>query len=230
MNELDVEVVAPRERWLAIRNDERFVELMRLARIANSLGICVLPLTHTLSDLSPSARRNRFAAFCYAGALLKEGLDLAQSLGKWFREWEQYKAGFGVLIADNQVRELKAKVLDVLRNKLVFHFDRDALSAAFAAFPTHGDVRILSFPLEVGPRFDATYFDAADDAVLAYFFGHAQDDEEYYKIVGGFMESVADINSRFIIASHNLVARGLIELGCRKQTVTRPAYEADGAP
>lgn len=75
----DIEIVAPHAIWPTIRDDQRFVEIMRLARATNALGLAYGPLAHTLVDQSPSARRERFAAFVYVAALLKEALDTAQS-------------------------------------------------------------------------------------------------------------------------------------------------------
>ena len=103
----DIEIVAPQAQWLAIRADPRFVELMRLARATNQLGIAYGPLAHTLDDQSPDARRNRFAAFIFAAAILKEALDTAQSLGRWYRDRPQYQEGFGALFKDANVRALR---------------------------------------------------------------------------------------------------------------------------
>src|SRR5687768_15668374 len=104
----DVEIVAPEAEWPRIRDDARFIELMRLARVANSLGVTYPPLAHTLQDQSPAARRDRFAAFLYAAALLTEGLDTAQSLGPWFRDRDQYKAGFAAIFSDPSFQTLYA--------------------------------------------------------------------------------------------------------------------------
>jgi hypothetical protein len=224
----DIEIVAPMAEWPRIRGDERFVELMRLARATNGLSIAYAPLAHTLDDQSPAARRHRFAAFVYVAAVLKEALDTAQSLGKWFRQLPQYHEGFGAIFKDPDVRKLRETNLDALRDKFVFHFDREAMAQSFHAFPTHGDVRILSYPLS-GPTFGDTYFDAADDAPLAHLFGDSQTDDEYFTRIKVFMDSVSELLFRFMPASHRLIAMGLLQLGCVKKPMQRQAGISDEA-
>ena len=219
----DIEIVAPHAMWPTIRDDPRFVEIMRLARATNALGLAYGPLAHTLVDQSPSARRERFAAFVYVAALLKEALDTAQSLGKWFRDTEQYKEGFGALLKNPAVQQLRSNDLDSLRDKLVFHFDRDAISKGLGTFPLHGDVRILSYP-DDGPRFGETYFDAADDAVLGFLFGDSASEQEYYAKIEAFMGQVTDLLQAYIQSSHRIIAIGLLQLGCKKKPMVRPVY------
>jgi hypothetical protein len=219
----DIEIVAPHDRWPTIRDDPRFIEIMRLARATNALGLAYGPLAHSLVNQSPSARRERFAAFVYVAALLKEALDTAQSLGKWFRETVQYQEGFGALLRDPAVRQLRSNDLDSLRDKLVFHFDRDAIAKGLGTFPLHGDVRILSYP-DDGPKFGETYFDAADDAVLGFLFGDSASDEEYYAKIEAFMGQVSDLLHSYIKSSHSIIAIALLQLGCRKKLMVRPVY------
>jgi hypothetical protein len=223
----DIEIVVPAERWATVRSDDRFIELMRLARAVNSLGIAFPPLQLTLADQSPSARRNRFAAFFYAAAIIKEGLDTAQSLGRWYRELPQYREGLASILRDKDVKQFRTDVLDPIRDKLVFHFDRDALTAGFAAMVLEGDVRIASFP-DTGPQLGETHFDAADDAVLGFLFGDRIDEDTFLVRVEKFMKQLVALMNRFIPASHKLIAKGMIDLGCSKKWMDRhPGFDDD---
>jgi hypothetical protein len=46
----DVEIFAPPGAWARIRSDERFVELMRLARATNALSLAYGPLIRLSVD------------------------------------------------------------------------------------------------------------------------------------------------------------------------------------
>jgi hypothetical protein len=152
---------------------------------------------------------------------MKEGFDTAQSLGRWFRDHKQYKEGFGPLFSDERVKELRSTSLDALRNKFVFHFDRDAIRDSLLTFPTTGDVRILSYP-QAGPAVGETYFDAADDAAMGHLFGDSVSDEEYFARLGAWMNEVSDLLKRFMAATHRLIAIGLVDLGCYQRNMKRP--------
>lgn len=216
----DNEIVVRAADWPAVREDPRFIELMRLARVTNSLALAYGPLLASLEDQSPRARRDRFAAFFFAAALLKEGLHTAQSLGKWFRDLPQYREGFAAIFSDQTVRTLQSDLLDRVRDELVFHIDRAPLAQGMAWFPD-GDVLLATFPSS-GPEIGETYFDAADDALLGYLFGDSLTVDEYLARLGGFMEQVALLFKRFMVASHRLLAVGLLELGATRRKGLRP--------
>jgi hypothetical protein len=211
----DIQIVAAPEEWRTIRADPRFIELMRLARVANSLGLVFHAFEKPPEDDGPRARRERFGALFYTAAMLKEGLHTSQSLAKWLRDLPQY-AAFAELARDPGVRELQGDLLDRIRDQLVFHFDREAMLEGLSRFPEDVVVVVASYP-ESGPAIADTYFDIADDAVLNYLFGGAVSDEEYSQRLEAFMERVADLHSRFVKASHSLIAAGLVELGCKRR-------------
>lgn len=216
----DIHIVALAEEWPAIRDDPRFIELMRLARVANSLSLAYPGLLAPLSDQSPRARRDRFAAFFHAAALLKEGLPIAEGLGRWYRDHPQYRNGFTAIFRDPVAQVLRSHFLDRVRNELVFHFDRDPIITGLSRLPG-GEVIIGSYP-ESGPKYGDVYFDIADDAVLGYLFGDAETDEDYLARLEGFMLGVSKLMNQFLVASHRLIAAGIVGLGCRKRRAERP--------
>jgi hypothetical protein len=217
---LEVQIVALASDWPKIRTDPRFIELMRLARVANSLALAYPALFIPFNDQSPKARRDRFAGLLYSAALLKEGLHTAKSLGRWFRELPQYKEGFGAIFSDPAVQRLESELLDKVRDQLVFHYDRDAIATGLSRLP-EGDMIVITYP-PTGPATGETYFDAADDATLGYLFGEAPTDAEYLARLEGFMFAVSGLFTRYLIASHRLIAMGLVQLGCVKRNGDRP--------
>jgi hypothetical protein len=221
----DQGVYASAERWATLRADAAFIELMRLARVVNSLTLAYPPIFVTLTDQSPRARRERFAAMLYAAALLHEGLHTAQGLGQHFRDMPQYKDGFASILADPRIRILRSQVLDRIRDELVFHFDRTSLSKGLDAFPP-GEVLIAT---STDFRQGETYFDLADEALLGALFGDAPTVEEYVERLGQFLEDVTLLFNRFMRASHTLIPAALSRMGCHVKPFRRPDPIADDA-
>jgi hypothetical protein len=216
-------VYASAERWKALRVDPAFIELLRLARATNALTLAWPPLLASLQDQSPRARRERFAAFFYAAALLHEALHVAQSLGQHFRELPQYKVGFAAIFADKEVTALRSDLLDRIRDRLVFHFDRECLAAGLQHFP-EGETLIASAPDFMQGEI---YFDIADDALLAYLFGDAPTEVEYLARVARLMEQGTLLFRRFMRAAHSLIPAALREMGCYIKPVDRPLPPTD---
>jgi hypothetical protein len=225
----DTALIVPADQWRTVRSDPRFIELMRLARVTNSLALAYGPLLHPLEDQSPRARRDRFAAFFFAAALIKEALAIAEGLSRWFRELRQYREGFSVLLKDPSFIELRENLLKKVRNELVFHFDREAVVRGLARFPEDEDILIATFPPE-GPQTGEMYFDAADDAILAYLFGDAVTTGEYVARLDAFMTEVTRLFNSYMTSAHRLIGAGFIEIGLKKQSrvrATGPLEEAD---
>jgi hypothetical protein len=207
-----------------LRTDPAFVELLRLARVVNSLAANHSTLLTPLEDQSPKARRDRFAAFFYVAALLQEGLHTAQSLGRYFRELPQY--GFGAILVDPDVADLRSGDLDQIRDRLVFHFDRHCLQQGLARFPDGKTVIATAPAAWVSGEI---YFDIADDALVAYLYGDAPTEAEYLARLGRLMDQVATLFQRFMRASHTLIPAALQRMGCHSEPFARPPSPTDAA-
>lgn len=207
-------VYASAKDWPALRNAPQFVEIMRLARIVNSLGLAYHPFVSDLEDNSPGTRRDRFAAFTYSAALMHEGLRTAEGLAKHFRHLKEYRDGFQKIFADRSVQELRSTLLGPIRNKIVFHFDLEAIATGLDRFP---DEENLIATLSNPPQQGEIYFDAADDASLGFLFGDADTKEDYNQRLSEFIEENSALFKRFMRASHSLIPVALAELGCYKK-------------
>lgn len=221
----EIRVVAPADLWPTLRKDVRFVELMRLARVANSLALAWDPLLTDIENQSPKARRTRFAALFYSAALLKEGLHTARGLARWFREFPQYKEGVAKILADPAVQALESELLVPVRNAIVFHFDRAPLKEGLLRLPDSETI-LCTYPAS-GPEIGLTYFDAADDAMLGYLFGVAPSDQEYLARLERFMVGTSGLFTQFMIAAHKLIAAGFVSLGCKKRKGVRNLHDDD---
>jgi hypothetical protein len=203
--EQDVETNAPikdkglyasAETWKTLRSDPAFVELVRLARVANSLSLAWGPVLAPLEDQSPKARRERFAAFFFAAAVLHEGLTIAQALGRYYRQLPQYESGLAALARDPAVQVLNNGLLDRTRNQHVFHFDRDALAAGLLEFPENQEVVIATATDFIHGEI---YFDLADDAFLGSLLGAPTVSENLARLEKLILE-VAALFGRFMRA------------------------------
>jgi hypothetical protein len=221
----DQGVYTSAERWATLRTEPTFVELLRLARVTNSLTLVYPPILASLEDQSPKARRERFGATLYAAALLHEGLHAAQGLGQHFRHMPQYQEGFAAIFADPIVGAFRSSTLDRTRDELVFRFDRDPLAVGLTRFAA-GEMLIATAPdFQQGE----TSFAIADDAVLGYLFGDAPTEEVYLQRVTYLIKQVTLPFNRFMRAAHSLIPAALREMGCYIKPVSRPSPPPDDA-
>jgi hypothetical protein len=218
--EPDTAIFASASTWAGLRQNPAFIELVRLARVVNSLTLSYPPLLSSFEDQSPRARRERFAAMLYAGALLHEGLHTAQGLAQHFRNLPQYKEEFAAIFSDPEVTQFRSNVLDRIRDELVFHFDRDSLAVGLSHFPD-GETMIT---VTAGTDWShgETYFELADDSLLAYLFGDAPDEKEYQRRVADLIERITQLFNRFTRAAHRLIPAALRDMGCYTKSVERP--------
>jgi hypothetical protein len=221
----DKGLYASAKRFSVLRSDPAFVEIVRLARVTNALAFAYPPLLITLENQSPSARRDRLTAMLYAGALLHEGLHVAQGLGQHFRHFPQYKSGFAKLLGDKKVGTFRKKVLDKLRDELVFHVDRKSVAAGVMQFP-ESETLIATMS---DKRHGNIYFDFADEVVLGYLYGDAETAEAYVADVESFITQIADMLNRYMAAAHSLIPAALRQMGCKMKPFQRPEPISDDA-
>lgn len=213
--------------WARVRADPAFVELIRLARVVNQLTLCYPPLLAPLDDQSPRARRERAAAIVFAAALLHEGLITAEGLARHYRELPQYKEEFAPLFGDSEVQAFRASTIGRVRNELVFHVERDAITQGLAAFPS-GET-LVATTAERDWSHGQVYFDIADDALFGALFGDADSADSYLDELGRMLDSTSALLSRFMRASHRLIPAALRSIGAYAKPTERPLPPVDPA-
>lgn len=221
----DWELVIDPASFDRLRTDRAFGILLNLARLTNALTIGRWALLAPLRWQSPRLRRERFAALLYTGALLHEGLRLAEALPAFYRHLPQYRAGFGEIQADSKVRHLRKRYLKRLRNKVAFHFDHDVPATVLPRLRNSE----YHFATGRGGAIAAIYFDLADDVVTDFLLGKSSSDAEYVQKLDEFMTGTADLFKRFMIASHRLIPAALREQGWVRRQVVRSRRRASSA-
>jgi hypothetical protein len=129
-------------------------------------------------------------------------------------------------LRDPEVRALQGEALGHLRDRLVFHFDRDAIAEGIAALK--GDELTIASYHQPGPTYGETYYDLADAAMVSYVFLRGRSDEDFAAASEEFLKGIGRLFVRFLHASHRMIAKGLVELGCAKRLVDRPTEPPAG--
>jgi hypothetical protein len=232
------EIGLKRAQFALLRDDPRLVPLLRITRIANGLTIGQEGVLHDDQDRSPATERRRWSSFLYLGALLHEGLQVAQGLAKPFRHLVAYRDGFARLQGDPAVQWLRRVFLDRIRDKIAFHAD----AAVFLEALSHLDQRDeIIFMSGTSYRAGDIYFGLADDLAMEYLVDVALrepapepalsneqpgDDDpppgSRASMLLHLMMDTSELSERFVAATHSLVPVALREMGWQKRDTAGP--------
>ena len=123
-------IVVPADRLAEFQNDEGFAELLVLTRMANALRFALSAAFDAQTGTVGERQRN--SSFLLTAASLSEILRSLPRMGKHFRSLPAFKKLISPLLADKSVSDLRGKVLSWLRNKAVFHHDKDVVPIGLA--------------------------------------------------------------------------------------------------
>ncbi|HYX71950.1 MAG TPA: hypothetical protein VE732_04210, partial [Nitrososphaera sp.] len=123
------EVYIPNEEFEKLRSDPKFITILNLSRIVNALQFCFQTAIDHKDNKTPAGSRQHINSFLFTSGVLYEGLKVANTLGKYFRDRASFD-GFRKLLNDKETKKLQATVLDVMRNRIVFHFDEEVAAEA----------------------------------------------------------------------------------------------------
>ncbi len=112
----------PKTNLVLLRTDEKFLELLSLARVLNALRFFHKTTVDSYALSGPVRARSIINSFLYLGSVLYEGFHTVEKLGKDLKNLDSFN-GFEVLLKDKTVRSFRKLVLHRMRNKFVFHFD-----------------------------------------------------------------------------------------------------------
>lgn len=192
-----------------LRTDERFIAILNLARISNALLFCQIPALEVGKKNTPSAGRQLINSFLYASAILYEGLNRADSLGKYFKDLDSFKNGFAIILKDEKIKRHRNAVLDTLRNQFVFHFDKDIIPETLKDFVLPEYI----FAISNGLKRKDIYYNLADEIVLDYLLRDIKDDQEKAKRFKEIIKQTTELMVSFSKATDDLIQEVLIEMG-----------------
>ncbi len=193
-----------------LSGDEAFQRLVGLARIINSLRFTHGAVAHLSDARTPSSNRQVVSSFLYLAALLFEGLRVTQTLGASFNSLTSFQNGFGKLHADPEVQKLQKELLSRIRNKVVYHLDKDVVPEGLELLAGQQEYVFMSgSDLTNGE----VYFDLADEAVVHFIVGEKAGSPEFTTKYTDLLRRTTDLSTRFSAAGDELIAEVLISQG-----------------
>lgn len=201
------EITLSREQFKGLQKNERFWAVLTLARVVNALRFIQVAANSPESHDSPSVHRQIMNSCLFLGAVLYEGMAFAKSLGKHFKDMPAFSKDFGKLFEDPDVKKFHKRTLKKLRDKFVFHFDKDVAPGA---------LRNLDLPQYVfisgrGNAVGEAYYWLADVASVNYLLDLDGDihEKEFLTSLSALLQRITDLSKCFGIAADELIAAAL---------------------
>ena len=211
MEDFSYDVTCSQETFDHLKTDERFLALLTLARVINALRFCQKAAIDAKAVVGPSGARSWVNSFLFAGSVLYEGFLAVERLTIHFKDLDSYRNGFGVLLKDGNTQSLRQSVLNRIRNKFVFHFDRDVAKESFK----HFELPVYKFASGTGKASGEIYFGLADEAVMNYLLQPADDepDESVKTRYEKILQDTTQLMVRFTESAERLMTDVMGEMG-----------------
>jgi len=205
------DITCSEETFNSLRADDKFLNLLALARSVNALRFCFQPVIDAANSDKPSASRQRINSFLFASSVLYEGFLLVENLGKYFRDSDSFKNGFAIMLRDEKIRKLRTSALKRMRNKFVFHFDPDVPLEALTNF----DLPNYRFATGFGKATGEIYYGLADEAFMNYLLeSKPEDTDETLNLhLRSLIKDVKDVMVKFNKSAELLIAEALLSMG-----------------
>lgn len=211
MEEFIYHIACSKEKFDVLKTDERFLGLLTLARVVNALRFCQKAGINAKDTFGPAGARSRINSALYASSVLYEGFLVVEKLGRYFKDLDSFKTGFGALLGDKTVRSFRETALKRMRNKFVFHFDPDVARESF----DHFELPEYKFASGIGKASGEMYFGLADEAVMNYLLQPAEN-ESNESLKGRYEKILQDntqLMGRFTESAERLIADVLDGMG-----------------
>jgi hypothetical protein len=205
------DITCSKEEFEKIKSDERFLGLLTLARFVNALRFCQKAVLDIKDDSLPSSARTRINSFLFASSILYEGFLLVERLVKHYNDLDSFKNGFGSLLRNKSVQELKDSILKRARNKFVFHFDNDVAKESLERF----DLPNINFASGYGKYTGEMYFGLADEIAINFLLRPKENesDESLKERFSEILKDTANIMGNFSQSADLLIADVLKNMG-----------------
>jgi hypothetical protein len=199
------------ETFESLKSDERFLSLLALARFTNAIRFCQQPAISASKSDSPAASRQIINSFLFASAVLYEGFLLVERLGKHFHDLDSFKKGFGALLRDKKVKELRKSFLYQMRNRFVFHFDDVVAKDALKNFKLPN----YKFASCLGNTSGEMYFNLADEAVMNYILQSESKefDDDPENRLPKLTQDITELMVNFALSADRLMVEALPGMG-----------------
>ena len=200
------------EQFAALRTDPAFQQLTTLAHVLNVLRFYQSAIPKKRRR-TPESARQQINAFYFMAATLFEGWKLARRMGRRFRSYATWPAGFGTILADPIFQNLFDKSLTPLRNQVTFHFFEDEIGKRLMEH----DPNDLVFATGRGPKSGRVYYELPDFLTLRTFVNTTVGDAELLTRAAPLLGHVGRLATAFLNAGDRLVVEGLSRMGFREE-------------
>lgn len=207
-------IICPENKFNKLRREEKFWALLTLARIVNSLHFCQIPALDAQNEDTPSSKRQLTNSFLFACSVLYEGLKVADTLGRYFKELPSFQCGFAALLKDPKTKKLRNTLLKKLRNKSVFHFDSEVAEKGLKNL----NLPHYTFVSGYGTSTKEIYFDLADNSFISFLLSEQYPDSDPKKVWQEFVVVITDLMGKFSKSAQTLIEDVLFETGWRLET------------
>lgn len=211
MDDFSYDICCSKETFDRLKTNDCFLALLTLARVVNALRFCQKAAIDAKTVEGPAGARSKINSFLFAASVLYEGFLTVQKLAVHFKDFDSYRNGFGVLLKDKDIQFLRQAVLQRMRKKFVFHFDRDVANESFE----HFELPFYKFASGVGKASGEMYFGLADEAVVNYLLRPA-DNEPYESIKNRYeviLKDTTRLMGRFTASAEQLMAEVMDNMG-----------------
>ena len=211
MEDFSYDITCSQETFDRLKTDERFLALLTLARVINALRFCQKAAIDAKAVAGAAGDRTRINSFLFEASVLYEGFLAVERLAMHFKDFDSYRNGFAVLLKDSATQSLRQSVLHRMRNKFVFHFDRDVAKESF----DHFELPVYKFASGTGEASGEMYFGLADEAVMNYLLQPAdkEPDESVKTRYEKILQDTAQLMGRFTESAERLMADVMDDMG-----------------
>jgi len=195
-------IKVPRDRFEALRGDERFRQVLVLGRMLNSLRFLQCTFLGAVDLKPPADIRHQFSAFFFLVAVMYEGLRLLKRMGKLFRDSKSWRQKISPILQDRAFERLFTSSMDPLRNQAVFHFFEDSIETPLAAC----DPKDYTVVVGSGRGQKQVFYELSDLLALDIFIGTLGSTQEQTRRAMRLMDQTLDLLNKVVEASASLIA------------------------
>jgi hypothetical protein len=191
----------PISKLPSLRNDGKFLLIMRLCRYLNQLAFCHQAYLDYSEDSSPLGICQSYNAFMFSCGVLYEAFRVIPKLGKEFSTYKSFEVGFKVFWKDKDTVSIKDTVLNKMRNGVVFHVDMAPIIEAMQTL----NLRKLHLITSTTGKIGDSHYQLADDIALNYIIGDRGTPEAEPEYLKETFKKIMDIAVKYITNANKLI-------------------------
>ena len=212
MENVPYDIICSKDTFDSVKKDKRFLNLLTLARFLNALRFSQKAGIDAKDPENPCDARSRINSFFFSASILYEGFRFVEKkMTRDLKDRDSYKSGFKVLLKDPKVQNFKKKVLKRMREKFVFHFDKEVPSESLENF----ELPEYKFATGIGEAGGEMVFLLADEVVINWLLqpGPDETDDSLKVRLNRIVNDTHKVTGKFLEAAERLMGDVLKNMG-----------------